>query len=336
MPPFSRRLVPPSRSDPTSSGSGERCCSRLSLAATSSGEPTDTMTPPTWSESTHASARSNAAVVVGGVGAGDPGHDRAARSCPAATARRAAWSTSTSRGPTAAADGMGGGLRPARHARPQAPSRITTEREVPGVHRSLVLLGLAVGRSAAAPHDARGAGAGARAGAARHRCSAERQPGLVRGRRIGLVTNQSGVDAHGVRRRRRDCARPACSGGRCSRPSMAFAARPIRAPLAAGGDRFGDRPPNLQSLRWSAPPPPTHAGRRSTSWWWTCRTRARATTPTRPRRIDVMRAAAAAQLPVVVLDRPDPIGGRGAGERARIQRTASAVARLAGRRCATG
>ena len=39
----------------------ERTCSRLSLAAMSSGDPTETMTPPTWSESTHASARSNPA-----------------------------------------------------------------------------------------------------------------------------------------------------------------------------------------------------------------------------------------------------------------------------------
>ena len=57
VPPLSRRVVPPSKSDATSRGSGERCCSRLSLAATSSGEPIETMTPPTCSESTQASAR---------------------------------------------------------------------------------------------------------------------------------------------------------------------------------------------------------------------------------------------------------------------------------------
>ena len=60
VPPLKRMLVPPSRSDATRSGSPERPCSRLSFAAMSSGEPTDTMRPPTWSESIHASTRSNA------------------------------------------------------------------------------------------------------------------------------------------------------------------------------------------------------------------------------------------------------------------------------------
>ena len=60
-PPLSRMLVPPSRSEVTSSGSRERCCRRLSLAAMSSGEPTDTISPPTWSESTQACIRAKAA-----------------------------------------------------------------------------------------------------------------------------------------------------------------------------------------------------------------------------------------------------------------------------------
>ncbi len=60
VPPLNLMLVPASRSDATSSGSAERCCSRLSLAAISSGEPTDTMIPPTWSESTQVSIRANA------------------------------------------------------------------------------------------------------------------------------------------------------------------------------------------------------------------------------------------------------------------------------------
>ncbi len=51
VPPTKRRAVPSSRSDATRSGRRERDCSRLSLAAMSSGEPTETMIPPTCSES---------------------------------------------------------------------------------------------------------------------------------------------------------------------------------------------------------------------------------------------------------------------------------------------
>ncbi|HKI96330.1 MAG TPA: hypothetical protein VJ992_13660 [Gemmatimonadales bacterium] len=52
VPPMSRVPVPDSRSDATMSGSLERRWSALSLAATSSGVPTETMMPPTWKEST--------------------------------------------------------------------------------------------------------------------------------------------------------------------------------------------------------------------------------------------------------------------------------------------
>ena len=57
MPPLSRIVVPLSRSDATRSGIREAACSALSFAAMSSGEPTETMSPPTWSESTHISIR---------------------------------------------------------------------------------------------------------------------------------------------------------------------------------------------------------------------------------------------------------------------------------------
>ena len=67
-------LVPPSRSDATSSGRLERRCSRFSLAAMSSGEPTETMTPADM-QRIHPRLRPREAIVVeGGVGAGNPGH----------------------------------------------------------------------------------------------------------------------------------------------------------------------------------------------------------------------------------------------------------------------
>ena len=47
---------PHSRSAETSNGSRERCCSALSFAAMSNGEPTEMMIPPTRSESTQRSA----------------------------------------------------------------------------------------------------------------------------------------------------------------------------------------------------------------------------------------------------------------------------------------
>src|SRR3989442_6057353 len=48
--------APHSRSADTRSGSRERCCRALSLVAMSSGEPTETISPPISSESTHRAA----------------------------------------------------------------------------------------------------------------------------------------------------------------------------------------------------------------------------------------------------------------------------------------
>src|SRR5437899_1917701 len=56
VPPSRRIPAPHSRSAETSSGRRERCCRVLSLAAISKGEPTETMTPPTSSESTQRAA----------------------------------------------------------------------------------------------------------------------------------------------------------------------------------------------------------------------------------------------------------------------------------------
>jgi hypothetical protein len=52
-------LVPLSKSAATS-GSSERCWSRLSFIATSSGDPIETMMPPTRSESTQPCMTANA------------------------------------------------------------------------------------------------------------------------------------------------------------------------------------------------------------------------------------------------------------------------------------
>ena len=70
--------VPPSRSDAMSSGSPERRCRTLSLAAMSSGEPIETMMPPTWSESTQRRRPEKRTVVEGRVGAREPGDDELA------------------------------------------------------------------------------------------------------------------------------------------------------------------------------------------------------------------------------------------------------------------
>ena len=71
VPPLNRMAVPPSRSDATSSGIRDDCCSTLSLAAMSSGEPMEAMMPPTSSESTQARAfmkpGSSAAAYVPGI-----------------------------------------------------------------------------------------------------------------------------------------------------------------------------------------------------------------------------------------------------------------------------
>ena len=60
VPPLKRILVPPSRSEAIRSGRADRSCRRFSLAAMSSGDPTETIRPPTWSESTHICIRAKA------------------------------------------------------------------------------------------------------------------------------------------------------------------------------------------------------------------------------------------------------------------------------------
>ena len=106
----------------------------------------------------------------------------------------------------------------------------------------------------------------------------------------------------------RDCRRPACGSWRCSAPSTASAARPIRAPRSP---RPSIRPPVYQSTVFTAgvPPPPTpcshgidlllvdlqDAGARYYTYLFTT--------------VEVMRSAARRGIRVVVLDRPDPIGG---------------------------
>ena len=167
VPPLRRRLVPPSRSDATSSGSGERCCSRLSLAAMSSGEPTETMMPPTWSESTQRSARSNAVVVVRRVACPGSRASPAGRSCRARDSRAEQGRRRRSRG-RRRRNGIGlRAPRPAATAPQAASSDHCHEREVLGVHRSLVLLGLlADGRSGAGRRGPRGPGCRRRAACA--------------------------------------------------------------------------------------------------------------------------------------------------------------------------
>ena len=93
VPPVRRSAVPASRSDAMRSGTRARRCSVLSLAAMSSGEPIETISPPTCSESTHDSDLRERGVVVGRVGAGDPGHDQLRDLVARASCARSACST---------------------------------------------------------------------------------------------------------------------------------------------------------------------------------------------------------------------------------------------------
>ena len=132
--------------------------------------------------------------------------------------------------------------------------------------------------------------------------------GLVRGRRVGLVTNQTGVDADGIS----DVVRLRTAGVRLVAlfsPEHGFrgAADPGAA-IASSVDSATGLPIYSLYGRDSAPTPEMlrgidvmlvdlqDAGARYYTYL--------ATT------VEVMRAAGAEGVPVVVLDRPDPIGGQ--------------------------
>jgi uncharacterized protein YbbC (DUF1343 family) len=175
------------------------------------------------------------------------------------------------------------------------------------VHRSLVLLGCwlwALGCAGPAPRPV-GAGPG------RVRPGIEvlltDSLGLVRDRRVGLVTNQTGVDADGIS----DVERLRTAGVRLVAlfsPEHGFrgAADPGAA-IASGVDSATGLPIYSLYGRVSAPTPDMlrgidvmlvdlqDAGARYYTYL--------ATT------VEVMQAAGAAGIRVIVLDRPDPIGG---------------------------
>ena len=131
---------------------------------------------------------------------------------------------------------------------------------------------------------------------------------LVRDRRVGLVTNQSGVDAEGIS----DVVRLRAAGVRLVAlfsPEHGFrgAADP-GASVASSVDSATGLPIYSLYGRTSAPTPDMLAGvdvmvidlqdvgARYYTWLYTT--------------IEVMKAAAAQQVAVIVLDRPDPIGGQ--------------------------
>ena len=259
VPPIRRMEVPPSRSDATSSGRRERCWSRLSLAAMSSGEPTDTMMPPTCSESTQPQPGERG-VVERRVGARDPGHHQLGDLV--ANGERGDSVRSN-----AAAAGRGGKRR--RSGRAGRRGRTRRHRAVSprtrGAWRAQIVrpvrawvwsLGCAArrrrGSTSAAP------GRSARAS----RCCSPTASHLVRDRRVGLVTNQAGVDADGVS----DVARlrgPGSGWWRSSARSTDSAARPIPAPRLR---RRSIRLLGYQSTASTAgrPPPPPRCSRAST------------------------------------------------------------------------
>jgi uncharacterized protein YbbC (DUF1343 family) len=176
------------------------------------------------------------------------------------------------------------------------------------VHRSLVLLGCwlwVLGCTGPGPRPAAGPAAG------RVRPGIEvlltDSLGLVRDRRVGLVTNQTGVDADGIS----DVERLRTAGVRLVAlfsPEHGFrgAADPGAA-IASGVDSATGLPIYSLYGRVSAPTPEMlrgidvilvdlqDAGARYYTYL--------ATT------VDVMQAAGAAGIRVIVLDRPDPIGG---------------------------
>lgn len=177
------------------------------------------------------------------------------------------------------------------------------------MHRSLVLLGCWLWAAGCAGTASRPAAAGAAPGRVRPGIEVllSDSLGLVRDRRVGLVTNQTGVDADGIS----DVERLRTAGVRLVAlfsPEHGFrgAADPGAA-IASGVDSATGLPIYSLYGRVSAPTPEMlrgidvmlvdlqDAGARYYTYL--------ATT------VDVMQAAGAAGLRVIVLDRPDPIAG---------------------------
>ena len=310
VPPLKRIVVPPSRSEAIRSGTAERSCRRLSLAAMSSGDPTETIRPPTWSESTHDLHPGEGFGVVGRVGAGNPGNDQLCDPVSQREDRASASSPRSAAGRppdgTAAGCGVGG----ATADPPQAQSRTLTSRgtwraqvSCPAAGYLWVPLGYAGPGSRREP-GARSAQQAVRPGS---RCCSADSAHLVRDRRVGLVTNQSGIDASGVS----DVVRLRAAGVRLVAlfsPEHGFRGAADPGPLSR---HRKIRPLGFQSTVFTAGvlPPPTRcsqgidmmlvdlqdAGARYYTYI--------ATT------IEVMKAAAAGHCRCVILDRPNPIGG---------------------------
>jgi len=177
------------------------------------------------------------------------------------------------------------------------------------VHRTLVVLGLCEWLAGCAPHPP--------SAQVSPPASETVRPGIdvlltdsvavVRGRRVGLVTNQAGVDAQGIS----DVARLQAAGVRLVAlfsPEHGFrgAAEP-GATVASSIDSATGLPIYSLYGRSTAPTDTMlagidlllvdlqDAGARYYTYLFTT--------------VEVMRAAAGRRVPVVVLDRPDPIGG---------------------------
>ncbi len=175
------------------------------------------------------------------------------------------------------------------------------------MHRSLVLLGLwgwALGCASPAPETGAAGPAAVLPGIEVLLADSLH---LVRDRRVGLVTNQAGVDADGIS----DVARLRAADVRLAAlfsPEHGFrgAADPGAA-VASARDSATGLPIYSLYGRTSAPTPEMLAGldvmlvdlqdvgARYYTWLFTT--------------IEVMRAAGRQRLPVIVLDRPNPIGG---------------------------
>ena len=131
------------------------------------------------------------------------------------------------------------------------------------------------------------------------------------GRRVGLITNRSARDSAG--RRTVDVLHQAARSAACGAVQPRARARRVGRGQDRLEPRSGDRPADLQPLRRDA------CGRRppcwpaSTRWSSTCRTSARASTPTHDHGLRDGGGGAAASSTSVVLDRPEPDHGRHGG-----------------------
>jgi uncharacterized protein YbbC (DUF1343 family) len=203
------------------------------------------------------------------------------------------------------------------------------------VHRFLALVGLLGWCSSCAGHLPAGAGFGAGAGAT----PAGVHPGievllsdslsLIRGRRIGLVTNQSGVDARG----QRDLDRLLAAGVKVA--AMFAPEHGLRGTIDV------DRPPESRQETDSATGlpvyllhdgvrlhPPSAAMLANLDALIIDLQDAGARYYTYPAAVaTIMGATAARRLPTIVLDRPNPIGGAVQGD-VQDSVTASAIARF--------